>query len=81
MGLFDMIDCVNSKVYVRSKYTTKELKVFIDSFNGCCSTVSAKNRYLKKQGAKSIPVDEQVKTVLCHFLKQNNLGVAGTDTT
>ena len=76
-----MVACANIKVYVKRKYTTKELRVFIDSFNGCCSTVLDKKRYLQKQGAKRIPVDEQVKTVLCHFLEQNNLGVADTYTT
>ena len=80
-GLFDMVASANRKVYVKIKYTTKELKVFIDGFNGCCSTVSSKKRYLQKQGAKRIPFDEKVKTVLCHFLEQNNMGVADTDTT
>ena len=80
-GFFDMVACSNIKVYVKSKYTTKELKVFIDGFNGCCSTVLAKKRYLFNQGAKRISFDEQVKTVLCYFLEQNILGVANTDTT
>ena len=66
---------------MKIKYTTKELKVFVDSFNGCCSTVFSKNRYLQKQGYKRIPVDEQVNTVLCHFLDQNNLGITDTDPT
>ena len=76
-----MVDCAKRKVHLKSKYKTKKLKVFIDGFNGFCSIVSAKKRYIKKQGAKRIPVDEQVKTVLCHFLEQKNLGVADTDTT
>ena len=41
----------------------------------------AKKRYVQKKVAKSIPFDEQVNTVLCHFIEQNNLGVADTDTT
>ena len=53
----------------------------MDGFNGCCYTVSSKKRYIKKQGAKSIQVDEQVKTVLCNFIEHINLGVADTDTT
>ena len=81
MEFFDMLDCANRKVCVKSKYTTKKLKVFIDGFNGCCSTVSAKKRYLQKQGAKKILFDEQVNNVLCHFLEQNNMGVADTYTT
>ena len=55
--------------------------MFIDGFNGCCSTVSAKKRNLQKQGDKRIPVYDQGKTVLCNFLEQNNLDVSDTDTT
>ena len=55
--------------------------MFIDGFNGCCSTVSAKKRFPQKQGAKTSPVDEQVNTVLCRFIEQNNLGVSETDKT
>ena len=55
--------------------------MFIYGFNGCCSTVSSKKRYLQNKGAKGVSVDEQVNTVLCHFLEQNNMGVADTDTT
>ena len=76
-----MVACANRKVYMKIKYTTKERKLFIDGFNGCLSTVLAKKRYLQTQGAKSIPVDKQVNTVLYHFLEQNNMGVADTDTT
>ena len=50
-GLFDMVACANRKVYVKIKYTTKDLKVFIDGFNGCLSTVFAKKRYLQTKGA------------------------------
>ena len=80
-GLFDKVACANSKVYVKRKYITKELKMFIDGFNGCCSTVSAKKRNLQKQGDKRIPVYDQGKTVLCNFLEQKTLGVVDTDTT
>ena len=76
-----MVYFSNRKVYVKIKYTMKELKFFIDGFNECCSTISSKKRYLQKQGSKSILVDEKVKTGLCHFMEQNNLGVADTDTT
>ena len=55
--------------------------MFIDCFNGCCSTVSVKKRFPQKQGAKTIPVEEQVNTVLCRFIEQNNLGVSDKDTT
>ena len=65
---------------MKSKNAKKDVEEFIQGFSNC-STYADKKRHLVSLGSKKIPVDEQVKALLCHFLEEQKLGYVSSDTT
>ena len=79
-SIFNVMARSNNKGYVSSKHTKFEVEQFLEGFNNC-PTFAEKRRYLTQMGSKRITVDEQVKALVCHFLKEHKLGVIESDTT
>lgn len=77
-GIFTLIRNANTKSFIKSTFSMEQLRIFLDGYEKCTSSKAIKD-YCRQAGDERIPLGKQTKTLICYFLKANNLGYTFTD--
>ena len=68
----------NAKEFAQPQFSRGELTEFYAGCNNCSSSAKLKE-HLRKIGLKKMTVDQQIQTLLCTFLEDENLGFIASD--
>ena len=77
-GFFNLVQRTNAKQFAQPQFSRVGLTEFYAGCNNCSSSAKLKE-HLRKIGLKKMTVDQQIQTLLCTFLEDENLGFIVSD--